>query len=560
MKENRVNFLTVFIALSLFSIGLFYEYLSCMASVILCIYIVYFSIKNKAFHLKISLASISVFLVVISYGVTAIWAIDSGDAVIGFFKFLPIILFVLLLMQEKEGKPNVNVIPYSMAVMTVVSSVLSLVPNLKQHFTVSDRLSGFLQYSNTFALLLLVSLVIMLTAEKHRRLDYLVMPVLIFGILYSGSRTVFILMLAVLAFTVFAVPNKKVKIPVLLSVIAIVVVAVIYATLTDNFDTFARFLTTSVKSSTFLGRFLYFKDALPVIIRHPFGLGYMGYYYIQQSIQTGMYSVKFIHNDFLQLLLDIGWVPTVLFVSAIIKSFFRKGNSLRNRLLLLVICAHCCFDFDLQYVVVFIILTMLLDYDDATVIKLDVPYAVSAVTVSIVAVMCVYVGTAQALYSMHMNTASEKLYPWNTQALIEDLTNAKNVEDMDRLADKIISNNSFVPVAYSAKANAAFSEGDIESVIRYKNKVFDLAVFSQSEYEQYCYMMIHSAEMYKQYGDYKSAEICLDELFSAIDRLQDSENRLSSLGKMINDQPDFSLPQDIIEYTEANRYGNKKSQ
>lgn len=53
-----------------------------------------------------------------------------------------------------------------------------------------------------------------------------------------------------------------------------------------------RFYVFSIKESTFVGRLLYYYDALPVIRKNPFGLGYMGYYYIQQSIQTGVYFVK----------------------------------------------------------------------------------------------------------------------------------------------------------------------------------------------------------------------------------------------------------------------------
>ena len=44
-----------------------------------------------------------------------------------------------------------------------------------------------------------------------------------------------------------------------------------------------RFLTTSLHSSTLLGRLLYAQDALPVILRHPFGLGYRSYTYMQGS-------------------------------------------------------------------------------------------------------------------------------------------------------------------------------------------------------------------------------------------------------------------------------------
>ena len=95
----------------------------------------------------------------------------------------------------------------------------------------------------------------------------------------------------------------------LIAAAASVLALVIYSALFDSFGIFRRVLSLSFTESTFVGRFLYYMDALPQILRRPFGMGYMGYYYDQLSVQTGVYSVMYLHNDLFQLVLDTGWIP-----------------------------------------------------------------------------------------------------------------------------------------------------------------------------------------------------------------------------------------------------------
>lgn len=548
----KFHFLTVFLIISLYAVGIFNEYVSCIMSAVLCIYICVAAIKNNFFNFRINLTSIAVTVLVFGYAVTALWAVDSGEAVIGFFKFLPLFLFMLAAMQQENARASLVAVPYACAVMTVVSAVLMQVPALADWFSVSGRLSGFLQYSNTFALLLLISVILLATKPAYRYYDYISVPVLIFGIIYSGSRSVFILtILSVLVLIIFN-KNKKIRLALLLSLVAVVAAALVYVTLTDNFSTIGRFLTTTLESSTFLGRFLYFQDALPVILRHPFGLGYMGYYYMQQSFQTGVYSVMFIHNDFLQIMLDVGWVPAGLLIAAIIKSFLKKGSSLQKRLLIIMVAAHSCFDFDLQFLAVFMVLLLLLDFDEGKEVSLYVEYpAIMATALSAVAVICIYMGCAQALFSFHQNTLSQKLYPWNTQNDIQMLSQTNDAAEMNEIAGRILSRNEYVAVAYSAKSAYAYAQGNVKQMIDYKHKVFETAPFSYNEYEEYCYQLIYSIQYYDQAGDSYSADYCFKELTDGVARLQSNADRLSNLGKKIDDQPQTALPQEILDFIEA---------
>lgn len=303
---------------------------------------------------------------------------------------------------SQERKELWSVIPVSSAVMTVLSILLGQIPLLQELFFVNHRLAGFFMYKNAFAVFLLAG-VIVLAGKKHMGIrQILCLLTLLAGIVLSGSRTAFVLLAAVIF--VFLITLKgRIRWIVCLSMAAIVIASMIYTGLTGNVQTFGRYLTTSLHESTFVGRILYFRDALPVILEHPFGFGYKGYFYIQGSFQTGVYSILNVHNELLQMLLDIGWIPTVLFVVAVVRSFFTKGKSRTERLVLFVIAAHAMFDFDLQFICNGFVLLLAMDFDSGSVFgcRKNKAFQISGV---VLGVFCVLIGAASGLFFMQEKT------------------------------------------------------------------------------------------------------------------------------------------------------------
>ena len=547
-KGFKVNKISLILMLLLSLAGLFHEFVSCAAAALLCFYLLYLYCKN-GFKLYLNPISVSITAITAFYLVSSLWAVDGGAALTGFFKILPLPLFLIALMQEECDYSTVlKPVPYFAAAMTVASALLMQFNLLKDYFSVAGRLSGFFQYSNTFALFLLVSIVILAEKESFKPWDLITVAVLLFGIIYSGSRTVFALTVVTVLALIIMVKNKKVKLSLLLISALLVAAAAAFALVTDNFSAIGRFLTTSFTRSTFVGRLLYFYDALPVILKHPFGLGYMGYYYTQQAFQTGLYSVKYIHNDFLQLLLDIGWLPTGAFVYALVRSVFKKGISSYKRLALLIICAHSCFDFDLQFTAVFMLLLCFTDYSSGRSYELKGAKAAVTVSAVLTAALSVYMCTALALYHYNMPSASLKLYPLNTQAKITLLQAEKDLPKAQALADDIIKHNKYCSAAYGKKAVAAYSEGDFKKVMEYGDKALDLAPFSYTTYENYCYMLINGAMLYQKAGDRYSADVCTQKLAEVAERLDKSTERLSYFGKRIKDRPQTELPEEILKY------------
>ena len=550
-KIKELSFAQVVLYVSLFCVGIFHEYLSCLLAVVLLVWLCLQWRKNGHLTVSVSLTAIAVAVLIAAYAVTPLWAADRGEAVFGFYKFLPVPLYLLVLMQQPDGREKViHGLPYMLTATTVISLGLMYVPHMESYFAVAGRLSGPLQYPNTFAALLLVAELLLLTREKWRWWDFGCMAVLLFGILYTGSRTVLIVAAVSNVAALLINRNKRIRWIAVGGLLLAVLAVLGYCAVTHSFDVLGRYLRITLNSSTFVGRLLYAYDALPVILRHPFGMGYMGYYFIQQSIQTGVYGIMYIHNDFLQFLMDVGWVPCLLLLAAIVRSVCSKTLPLSYKLVLLTMVAHSCFDFDLQYVAVFMLFLLFTDTDELKQWRLSAKKSMQVTVTTVLVTLCLYFGTVKGLYRFGLHDAVCKLYPASTLSQIEVLKEAKSVAEMDALADKILSRNEYVAVAYTAKANYAYSKGDFARFIQYKKQAMDAAPFSMVECRDYIDKLQVGIRLYTEAGDMKSAKVCKQELVRTADRVLTIDQRLSPLGRKIDEQPSQYLSEILLEYVD----------
>lgn len=553
LRENnwKTNYIIIGFWISLVCAGLFYEYLSCFFSLFLFVGLLFYIRDNRALRYKLNYVSITVCLISAFYFLSAFWAIDYGMALIGGFKFLPLPLFLCVLYQDETIAEAIKkYLPATAAILTIVSAVGMLIPSAESIFHVAGRLAGTFQYPNTFALFLLVAEILLFEKEKLEKRDYLVLFVLLIGIVLTGSRTVFVLAVLVNALILVFHKNRKMKWGLGICLLSGVIMIVVYEMISMESGIVERLASISLEESTFVGRFLYFRDAFPVILKQPFGLGFMGYYYVQQSIQTGVYSVMFIHNDFLQILLDIGWIPFLLLVIAVIKSLVNKKISFYEKLILLVMVLHSCFDFNLQFVSMFCLLILFMDYENGKgmVIKKTSGYKIGF---AVMGLCCLYMGIHLVLVDWKQNETAHLLYPWNTQNESVLITQAEEIEDAVVIADEILERNEYLNIAYSVKAREAYEAGNFTDLINYKNLIFEIAPFQYEEYEEYCYMLINGISLYLQAGDVESVNYCKEELQDVRSRVESIDELLSELGKKIKDQPESELPEDIINYIQG---------
>ena len=537
--------------LALLCVGLFHELHSGVFSIVLCVILIVLYASRGEIKLYINFTSVSVFVIVISYALTAIWANDRGEAVIGFVKFLPALLFLVLTMQYDEpSKRILSALPHFAVFSVIVSAALMHVPVLEGYFSVAGRLSGFFEYPNTFALFSLISLLIILTEKKSGLVGYIESAILIFGILYSGSRIVFALAAVSIAAALIISRRKKAALVLIPTATLSVAGIAVYSSVTGEIGAISRFLTTSFGASTFVGRILYYLDALPVILKHPLGSGYLSYYLTQSSFQRGVYSVRYLHNDILQFAFDIGWMPALLFIGLMAYHVFKKGTSAGRRLILLVFFAHMLFDFDIQFTAMFFLLLLLTDDRGGREISLKNP-SFSALPIAS-ALFASYMTLSLAFSLAGNNALSAKIFRHNTENNIS-LMLTMDADGREDVADLIISDNDMIHSAYSVKAAAAFSKGDFLNVIENGKRSLELAPYDYDEYSTLSYMITYGISLYEKNGDVYSAEYCKEALLDVADMFDSAKKNLHPLADKIKDTFEDSLPEDIDSYITALR-------
>lgn len=121
--------------------------------------------------------------------------------------------------------------------------------------------------------------------------------------------------------------------------------------------------------STVASRLIYWQDSLKVIIKHPFGIGVHNWESIQYGVQTADYSVKYVHNGFIQLLLD-GGIPAfaglvmliVYGYIGLIKKYTEKKSELYLCMItvLTFIVVHSFVDINFAYGIVWFVIGLIL--------------------------------------------------------------------------------------------------------------------------------------------------------------------------------------------------------
>lgn len=533
-----------------FLLGCFFPWGSALASLVLTA-LLFLLIRRGLLCRTYSAPFLTAASIVIFHLGGLFWGTDRGMALVGVVQFLPLPLFVLLIEQytPEQRLDLLRRMPYAASAMVVLSFVLSRIPFLEGWFLVAGRQAGFFQYPNTYAIYLLVALVLVLFGSPLRfgRLPWLVLLTL--GIILSGSRIVFFLLLAVFLVFLFREKSGKARLSVLIIAALSLLGSILYVLLTGRRESIGRFLTFSFTASEFVGRLLYARDAIPLILRHPLGLGYTGYRWLQGSFQTGVYSTQHVHNELLQLLLDTGWIPAGLFLWALWRSLRSPEGGLCRKLPLVVLLFHCLLDFDTQFVSVALLLFLVLDAEPQArkLSGAGLTRRLFAGLLAASALLSIWLGTASFCFYLGNSSAALRLYPGYTSAMIDLLSSAPEA-DLGPLADRILRLNKSVALAHDAKARILFSAGSFSGMYEHKQNAIRLSRYNTAEYLDYFDMLIYSYKLYQQNGDAASANRCLALIQEIPAMLEAADAQVSRLGRMINDQPDLTLPLSYISW------------
>ena len=575
---RKLNFLTIIIILTAFLFGGFYDFVACSLAIILLINLLIKYIKNKKIKIEINLIFILICVLNLASIITCFYAIDKSIAIFGIFRNLTLLIFYLNICQYevKDQEQALLAISFTGVAMFLLSIAMYFVEPLKNFvFSEGNRLTGFFQYANTFALFLLLGFIELAFSEKiNIKFKIICLMLLFIGILLTGSRITFFLAIINIFILMFTMPNKKYRKYCFLGFTAILILATIIAFATDNFQNIGRFLTTNITSSSLLGRLVYFKDAVKLIVANPFGLGYMGYSYCYPEVQTAIYSVKFVHNDILQIALDYGILVALVFLISILRRILiyfktylknRKESSkvkennrnLISFLVVFTIFTHCLFEFDFEFISVAFILLLIISINHDTkkskYIEIKKSF-VQIIFILVILVLNIYFGIASfANYLGNYNLALNFL-PNYTEAKLKSLENNmenNNFNNANELADEILEYNEYSVEAYLTKVSYFLEKEEYTKVLENLNKAILLDKYNIEEYNNYVLVLSQIINKKIINEEYEDVDFYIKEVLKVEQMLDNLENATSKLSKYFIDKPIFELNDESKKYIET---------
>lgn len=430
-------------------------------------------------------------IILLGGALTVFSGIDRGESIYGFLRLFTYLTVGLAACQIKECEKHfiLSTLPF----LGIAFSVLSMFRGcflFKNWILLSTgRLAGPFEYPNTMALFLLICIVIIEHFwNRGKRIMQIFLTV---SLLATGSRAVFLVLCGYLlyCFIRYKGRNKGVIIVFAIIVGLSICITKIYD---QELGGLSRFMKITTDTSTFQGRLLYWEDALRMMAKHPFGLGYMGYFYLQQAEQTGVYSVRFVHNEWIQWLLDYGILAGIGLIMYFIRQFKlgKFENIEKEALCVMTVCSF--FDFHMQFTGIVVIALLLCS-------KGDVIYSGERIKkwkyISFLGVIA-SVGLLAADIGAH-NFACQENYkqavkwnPLSAQYKQKLLLQSKDLESAVVYADKLLKGNSYLYAAYLIKSNAAVQDGQINMFIENRKQVLRLRKYEMDEYEDYFQILL----------------------------------------------------------------------
>jgi len=228
-------------------------------------------------------------------------------------------------------------------------------------------LESTIQYANSFAIILLISILVSLYHYSSTKSNVSLSLVCInsIGLLLTYSRSVWVIWLLGVVTLIIIIPNLR-NLKSILYIVLSHFFALVSAIVIQKDILFFMNRLTSIHSSApeFQIRFVYWKDSIGILSKYWLGgTGGGGWAVLQHQFQSQQYFVKFIHNHYLQVIIDVGLIGGLMALLLIGMFYFRSFLSLSNsqesitdiRALLLfssVLLVHAAFDFDLTYPII----------------------------------------------------------------------------------------------------------------------------------------------------------------------------------------------------------------
>lgn len=517
IRSRKLDYVDILLFMAPFLTGLFSIWSLALFSVLCLSGIMYKVIKNKKIIIPTGKNIVFILIYLLGFLIVEFCAVDKGMNMLAFFKNLTILFFIILCLQFETAKENNDVnlkankfkdrfryIPYS-ACITVIISLLLMINPASTVFD-NDRLQGIWNYANSYGLFLLIGVFILANKEKLTLKDYCVFAILFVGIILTNSRAIIILTFITIGTCIFTNKTNFKK---------IIALAICFALLFGGVYLFSnmekRVNKDMLESSELVTRLLYYNDAIRIIKDHPLGIGYDGWYYKQVEIQTGVYDTKFVHNSILQVLLDVGIVPTIALFLMLAMTFFSKEQNAFSRIIMILILGHSLIDIDLEYMYFILIITMFIDFNKSE-IKINKYKNLIICSMSLLAIWYFMIFISDACYKSKAYKDAVAIIPFHTEAIQEVLYDVTSKEEQLEYAQKALKYNKIVSGAYEALSNDLQEKGEYIDALEMEETRLGYNKYSMYNYMVYADFLTKGVEFYSKTNRIDNEKIFLEKI------------------------------------------------
>ncbi len=467
--------------------------------------------------------------------------VNRGMAWLGFLRVLVFAIWIFYLMQfsKEERDEALSFIPWTGGAMVIVGvlglSVSRIWPAVMGWFWQAERFGGTFQYSNTCALFLIIGVILLSGKQKIETKELVLFDISLVGIFLTGSKGGILLLIPIFIWII--VKQKAFRKNGIFMIMVLAIVGFIYGFVSGNFQNIARIYTLFQYPSTLLGRLLYMKDAFPILLSNPLGIGYMGYAGMQSSIQTGVYTSLFVHNDWIQIGLDYGWLFLIVAMGIVVHQLIKGRQEKHKKIILFLICLYSLLEFHFQYLSIVMMIPLLMDFKEHTIVEKKAVVAKENQIFSLAGILLLgYFGIASLLTHIGKYDVALSMYPYDTQAMEAVLLQETDKESAEAMATQILTIHPYSVESYNVLAYGALMDGEYKVALDYKLEVLKRKKYDMMQYEDFVSM----TDTIQSVSGAEKA-LCREKLEEMEKLLGKTKEHTSKIAYYLRDKPVFAF-------------------
>ena len=276
----------------------------------------------------------------------------------------------------------------------------------------------------------------------------------------------------------------------------------------------------------------------------------MGYSYYYPEIQTADYTIKFIHNDFLQQAVDTGIISMFMLIYLFASNIVSKKCTDYQKEILVIMILHMLLEFDMQFLVIHLIFVMLLEEKEGKIKCFKIKKAkLTIILLTIIQISIFsYFGISSFSEKYGNYEVALNLLPNKTNSKIQKLKNVQNISEAYEIANELLKDNKYVLPAYMVKANYAYYTENWEQMVENQKRVISLDKYDIKNYEEYIYIISNGLEKTIKQNKNEDTKFLIEQALNVVNILEEVKKNTSQLAYKIIDKPELELNEATKQY------------